>query len=87
MRLCFQVVLAVVAALTVSMAVSAESECHSDDHLCNTDKDCCNDSVCVAVFDPHVDEVSFSSLIQDLLTHPYGSLTTNLDVSRTNELQ
>ncbi|KAG2340342.1 hypothetical protein BDR05DRAFT_541482 [Suillus weaverae] len=82
MHLSFRVVLAVVAALTVSMAVSADSDCFSTGHLCNTNKDCCHDHICVAVTDPHFDEVSTSSFIQDLLTHRHGSLSSNLGVSR-----
>ncbi|KAG2040390.1 hypothetical protein BDR03DRAFT_948622 [Suillus americanus] len=56
MRLSFRVVLAAVTALTVSMAVSADSQCYSHGHLCNSRKDCCDGYQCVAVLDPDFDE-------------------------------
>jgi hypothetical protein len=82
MHLSFRVVLAVVAALTVSMAVSADSECGSTGDLCNTQKDCCNGYECIQVFDHHFDEVSMtrSSFIRHLLTPRHRSPTGNLDV-------
>ncbi|KIK38774.1 hypothetical protein CY34DRAFT_808999, partial [Suillus luteus UH-Slu-Lm8-n1] len=83
MYLSFRVVLAAVAALTVSMAVSADSaKCGSTGVLCNTKKDCCHDYDCIQVFDYRFDEVSMtrSSFIQDLLTPRHRSPSGNLDV-------
>jgi len=76
MHLTFRVVLAVVAALTAFMAVSADADggCHSGS-LCKSKADCCNGYECVLTEDPNFDEVSMSSFIQDLLTYWYGSLT------------
>ncbi|KAG2366469.1 hypothetical protein BDR07DRAFT_1396091 [Suillus spraguei] len=55
MRLAFQVVLAIFAALTVSMVVSADSECQYGS-LCNSKADCCLGYNCVLMNNPKVDE-------------------------------
>ncbi|KAG1726562.1 hypothetical protein EDD22DRAFT_853526 [Suillus occidentalis] len=70
MHLSFRVVLAAIAALTVSMAVSANTECYPSGHLCNSKAECCSGYNCVPVLDPQVDE--------------HYSLTTKIDV-RHNE--
>ncbi|KAG1752242.1 hypothetical protein EDB19DRAFT_1672974 [Suillus lakei] len=49
MRLSF--VLAIVAALTASMVVSADSECYPAGSPCSSDTDCCHDYYCMAVYD------------------------------------
>ncbi|KAG2359399.1 hypothetical protein BDR07DRAFT_1415099 [Suillus spraguei] len=50
MRPSFQVVLAVIAALTVSMTVSADSQCTAPGDFCTVDKDeCCSDFQCLPV--------------------------------------
>ncbi|KAG1851779.1 hypothetical protein C8R48DRAFT_360427 [Suillus tomentosus] len=68
MRHSFRVV-AVAAALGVSMAVSADSECQYAGGLCTTE-DCCPGNACMPnEADP---EVSMSDLIQDLWTHRRG---------------
>ncbi|KAG2086541.1 uncharacterized protein F5147DRAFT_728897, partial [Suillus discolor] len=72
MRLSFRVVLAVVAALTASIADSADSECHTADGLCTTNHDCCRGYICMPIALPERDEVSMSSFIQDLWTHRLG---------------
>lgn len=60
MRLSFRVFLAV-AALAVSMAVSADSECKYPGSFCTTDRDCCPGNVCVSnEIDP---DVSMSDLM------------------------
>ncbi|KAG2108412.1 uncharacterized protein F5147DRAFT_694844, partial [Suillus discolor] len=69
MLLSFRVVLAVAAALTASMAVSA---CHTAGGLCATSHDCCRGYKCVSVALPERDEVSMSSFIHDLWTHRPG---------------
>lgn len=84
MHLSFRVVLTVVAALTMSMTVSADTECNSKDALCSSKADCCHGYDCVPVLDLQFDEVSMSSSIQNLLTHRRGSLTTYIGVR--NEL-
>jgi hypothetical protein len=86
MHLSFRVVLAAIAALTVSMAVSADTECYSTGELCSSKADCCSGFSCVPVLDLKFDEVSTSSFIQDLLTYQHYSLTTKIDVKQ-NEPQ
>lgn len=82
MHLSFRVVLAAVAALTSSMAVSAHSECLSIGSLCESKpKDCCKGSECIVVYDLRFDEVSMSNFIQDLLTSWHRSLTGHLNVN------
>ncbi|KAG1867465.1 hypothetical protein C8R48DRAFT_703048 [Suillus tomentosus] len=49
MHLSFQVVLAVVAALAVSMVVSVDSDCTPIDEPCNSGKDCCDGYYCYSV--------------------------------------
>ncbi|KAG1740688.1 hypothetical protein EDB19DRAFT_1708487 [Suillus lakei] len=61
MRLSF--VLAIVAALTAFMAVSADSECYTAGGFCNSDKDCCHGYECVAVYNYHFDEVVVAFLV------------------------
>lgn len=58
MHLSFRVVLAVVAALTVSMTVNADTDtkCHSKGGLCNSKADCCHGYECVPVLDLKFDE-------------------------------
>ncbi|KIK41856.1 hypothetical protein CY34DRAFT_805554 [Suillus luteus UH-Slu-Lm8-n1] len=83
MHLSFRVVLAAVAALTVSMAVSADSaKCGLSGDFCNTQKDCCHSYECIEVINRHFDEVSmtWSSFIQDLLTPRHRSPLGVLDV-------
>ncbi|KAG2343478.1 hypothetical protein BDR05DRAFT_989852 [Suillus weaverae] len=73
MRLTFRVVLAVVAALTVFMTVSADvtDGCILPGYFCNTDADCCPGYGCdLGLVD-----------VYDLLTHRRGSLTTDGDMS------
>ncbi|KAG1778860.1 hypothetical protein EV702DRAFT_141966 [Suillus placidus] len=70
MHLSFRVVLAVVIALTASMAVSAHSKCYPAGSLCTSKEDCCHGYECVTVLDLQFDEVSMSSFIHDLLDSP-----------------
>lgn len=84
MHLSFRVVLAGIAALTVSMAVSADTECYSSGHLCSSKADCCPSYNCIPVLNLQFDEVSTSSFIQDLLTYQHYSLSTKID-ARQNE--
>ncbi|KAG2753005.1 hypothetical protein P692DRAFT_20723762 [Suillus brevipes Sb2] len=84
MHLSFRVVLAAIAALTVSMAVSADTECYSSGQLCSSKAQCCSGYNCVPVLDTRFDEVSTSCFIQGLLTYQHYSLTTKIDV-RHNE--
>ncbi|KAG2365643.1 hypothetical protein BDR07DRAFT_1398273 [Suillus spraguei] len=46
MRPSFQVVLAIIAALTVSMTVSADTECHTAGRDCEFNYDCCRGYRC-----------------------------------------
>ncbi|KAG2354094.1 hypothetical protein BDR07DRAFT_1398317 [Suillus spraguei] len=76
MRPSFRVVFAVIAALTVSMIVSADSQCTAPGDYCTMDKDqCCSGFKCVpelSITDNDGTVVSMSSFIQDLLTHRRG---------------
>ncbi|KAG2365396.1 hypothetical protein BDR07DRAFT_1398974, partial [Suillus spraguei] len=77
MRPSFRVVLAVIAALTVSMIVSADSQCTAPGDFCTMGEDqCCSGFQCVPelaiIDDSNGTEVSMSSFIQDLLTHRRG---------------
>lgn len=63
MHLSFQVVLAVVAALAVSMVVSVDSHCIPIDEPCNSSKDCCNGYYCIAVVLPISVEVGMNSFV------------------------
>ncbi|KAG1886691.1 hypothetical protein F4604DRAFT_1723095 [Suillus subluteus] len=58
MRLSFRVVLAVVATLTVSMAVSADSECYTGYHVCDSDADCCPGYECTSKIGPRHGSIS-----------------------------
>ncbi|KAG2040805.1 hypothetical protein BDR03DRAFT_948568 [Suillus americanus] len=84
MRLTFRVVLAVVAALTVSMAVNAQdSGCITDGNFCNSDADCCAGSGCwLEQIDVYA---SMSGFIQDLLTYQRGSLISDGYASHSPE--
>jgi len=48
MLLSFRVVLAVLAALTASVTVSADIECHTAGGLCGRNRDCCRGYVCAS---------------------------------------
>jgi hypothetical protein len=70
MRLTFRVILAVLAALTVSMTVSA---CNDGGLICNSAADCCPGYKCAK---EQIVGVSMSSFIRDLLTHRRGRIST-----------
>lgn len=64
MHLSFRVVLTVVAALTMSMTVSADTECYSEGALCNSKADCCNGYDCVPVLDLKFDEPYYVNMCE-----------------------
>ncbi|KAG2354093.1 hypothetical protein BDR07DRAFT_1430832, partial [Suillus spraguei] len=69
-------VLAVIAALTASVIVSADSQCTAPGDYCTMGKrQCCPGFHCVPELSINTEdgkEVSMSSFIQDLLTHRRG---------------
>ncbi|KAG1784483.1 uncharacterized protein HD556DRAFT_232175 [Suillus plorans] len=89
MRPSFRVVLAVVAALAVSMVVSADGECQLISWPCESSEDCCRGFHWVKMPLRVIDKVSMNSFIQDssLLTDWRGSQETTYICVRSHELQ